>query len=147
MARAFMTGHHLDRLTRLLSASTSRRGALSALGALAAARLRPARAAQIQLPACSAEGSVCTQIKGCCSGLVCATSYMNPAYGVCVTGEGNMLPVSDSIVVPSSDGIEVELAQDVADAAAAATTAESTLATEETERQARIDAKRAKRDT
>jgi hypothetical protein len=141
-----MTDHQLDRIARLLSSAGSRRRALAALGALALARVTPASAAtQIEIAACGEAGAVCTQIKGCCEGLVCATSYTNPAYGVCVTGEGDMLAVSDDVVVPGAEGIEEELAQEVTDAAAdataGATEAESILAARDTEIQARKTAR------
>src|SRR3954470_21173161 len=118
-----------DRLARLLSGSPSRRQALAALAALAATRLRPARAAEIATAACGASGAVCTALKGCCSGLVCATSTINPTYGVCVSGEGDLLPVSNDLIVPGSAGITDELAQEVSDAAADSTRARSTRKT------------------
>jgi len=142
-----MTDEQFDRLTRVLSGSRSRRQALATLGALAAARLHATHAAQIQIAACGEAGAVCIPIKGCCEGLVCATSTINPAYGVCVTGEGGMLPVSDSLVVPTGTGIQEELAQEVSAAAADATAAQSAVSTEATDHQAQIDAKRAKKDT
>ena len=143
-----MHEHQFDRVARLLSSAGSRRQALAALGALALARAHPASAAsQIETAACGEAGAVCTQIKGCCSGLVCATSYANPAYGVCVTGEGDMLPVSDDIVVPGSEGVEDELAQEVTDAAAAATEAESALAAQDAAIQSRKDARDTREST
>ena len=143
-----MTDRDFDRLARLLAGASSRRQALATLGALAAARLHPTRAAtQIEIPACGEAGAVCTLIKGCCTGLVCATSTVNPAFGVCVAGEGGMLPVSDSILVPTADGITEELAQAVSEATGDATAAQSAQTTAEAERQAQIDAKRAKKDS
>jgi hypothetical protein len=69
--RISMTDHPIDRLARILAGSRSRRQALAALGALAAARLQPTDvAAQIEIAACGESGAVCTQLKGCCSGLV-----------------------------------------------------------------------------
>src|SRR5215212_4328319 len=147
LPRATMTDEQFDRLTRVLSGSRSRRQALATLGALAAARLHATHAAQIQIAACGEAGAVCIPIKGCCEGLVCATSTINPAYGVCVTGEGGMLPVSDSLVVPTGTGIQEELAQEVSAAAADATAAQSAVSTEATDHQAQIDARRAKKDT
>src|SRR5215213_10551934 len=136
-----MTDRDFDRLARLLAGASSRRQALATLGALAAARLHPTQAAtQIEIPACGEAGAVCIPIKGCCEGLVCATSTINPAYGVCVTGEGGMLPVSDSLVVPTGTGIQEELAQEVSAAAADATAAQSAVSTEATDHQAQIDA-------
>jgi hypothetical protein len=139
-----MTDSSFDRFTRLLAGPRSRRQTLAALGALAAARLQPAFAAtQIEIPACGAAGAVCTPIAGCCSGLVCATSTVNPAYGVCVTGEGDMLPVTDDLVVPGSEGITEELAGQASEAAADASSAESILAAQEAE----IQSRRTARDT
>jgi hypothetical protein len=113
-----MTDHPFDRIARTLSSAASRRQALAALGALALARAHPASAAsQIEISACGEAGAVCTPLKGCCSGLVCATSAINPAYGVCVSGEGELLPVSDDLVVPGAEGIEAALAQQVSEAA------------------------------
>ena len=137
-----MTDSSFDRITRLLAGSRSRRQMLAALGALAAARLRPAHAAsQIEIPACGEAGAVCTPIAGCCSGLVCATSTLNPAYGVCVTGEGDMLPVTNDLVVPGSEGITEELAGQASEAAADATEGESLLAAQEAEIQSRRTAR------
>jgi hypothetical protein len=117
-----MTDHPLDRIVRALSSVGSRRQALAALGALALARAHPASAAsQIEISACGEAGAVCTPLKGCCSGLVCATSAINPAYGVCVSGEGELLPVSDDLVVPGAEGIEAALAQQVSAAATGTT--------------------------
>src|SRR5215212_4497567 len=125
--RAPMTDSPFNRVTRLFAESRSRRQTLAALGALAAVRLHPVHATQIEVGACGESGAVCTELKGCCSGLVCATSTINPTYGVCVTGEGDMLPVSDDLVVPGSAGIEDELAQQVSDAAAGANNTRSSL--------------------
>lgn len=142
-----MTDSPFDRFTRLLAGSRSRRQALAVLGALAAARLQPAHAAQLELAACGEAGAVCTPLLGCCSGLVCATSTVNPSYGVCITGEGEMLPVTDGLVVPGSEGITEELAGQSSDAAADASSAESILAAQEAEIQSRRTARRTARGT
>ena len=97
-----MTDHPFDRLARRLSGITSRRQVLAALGALAAARLQPTQAAQLAVTTCGVEGAVCTHLKGCCEGLVCTTSHINPSYGVCIAGEGEHLAVTTQLVVPSS---------------------------------------------
>jgi hypothetical protein len=68
---------------------------------------------------------------------------MNPAYGVCVTGSGGMLPVTTSVVTPSSEGIETALAQEVAAAEAVPTTVTDPQA----ERQVQIDARRSKKSS
>jgi hypothetical protein len=136
-----MTDHPFDRIARLLSRAGSRRQALAVLAALPLARARPAFAAsQIETAACGEAGAVCTQLMGCCSGMVCATSYTNPAYGVCVAGEGDMLPVSDDIVVPGAEGIADELALEVTDAGAS--DADSVLAAQDAE----IESRKAARD-
>jgi hypothetical protein len=122
-----MMDAHFDRWTRLLTRAGSRRQALAVFGALAAARLRRADAEQIEVAACGEVGAVCTALAGCCEGLVCATSTVNPTYGVCVTGEGDIVAVTDDLVVPGSEGIEDELAAQVSDAAAEASDARSTL--------------------
>ena len=143
-----MDGHVFDRIARTLSTSTSRRRTFAALGAILLGRALTAQAAtQIQVPACGAAGAVCTLMHGCCSGLTCATSGLNPAYGVCVTGSGGMAQVSDHIVVPKSEGLETELAQEVTEAKAASDAAIAAATTEETERQTRIDTRRATKDT
>src|SRR5215212_678407 len=114
-----MTDHPFDRLARLLSGSRSRRQALAALGALVAARLHPAQAAsQLEGAGCGVAGAVCTMIKGCCDGLVCATSMINPNYGVCISGEGEQVAVTTQLVVPQSDGVMAQLAAELAEAEA-----------------------------
>jgi hypothetical protein len=143
-----MTDYHFDRIARILSSAGSRRQTLAALAALALTRpISASAASQIETAACGEAGAVCTQVKGCCSGLVCATSTINTTYGVCVTGEGEMLPVSDDIVVPGAEGITDELAQEVTDASAGATDAESALDARATEMQSRQDARRTRIQT
>src|SRR5215213_6937176 len=146
--RAPMNEDHFDRITRRLSGAFTRRGMVAGISGVLLTRATPASAAsQIETAACGEAGAVCTQIKGCCSGLVCATSYTNPAYGVCVTGEGDMLAVSDDIVVPGAEGITDELTQEVTDASAAATDAESALDARATEMQSRQDTQRTRIQT
>jgi hypothetical protein len=141
-----MNDQQFDQIVRMFSRVLSRRSVLVGAGGAFLARSRPAKAAsQIETAACGEAGAVCTQIKGCCSGLVCATSYTNPAYGVCVTGEGDMLAVSDDIVVPGAEGVTDELAQLVT--GATGTDAETVLAEQEAEIQARKDARRLRNNT
>jgi hypothetical protein len=64
-----------------------------------------------------------------------------------VTGEGEMLPVSDDIVVPGAEGITDELAQEVTDASAGATDAASVLDERATAAQTRKDTRRTKVQT
>src|SRR5215213_5777747 len=119
LARTAMTDHPFDHITRRLAGTTSRRQALAALGALAVARLHPVHAAaQSELAGCGAAGAVCTMIKGCCDGLVCATSTINPNYGVCISGEGEQVAVTSQLVVPGSGGVMAQLAAELAEAEA-----------------------------
>jgi hypothetical protein len=137
-----MTDHPFDRLARLLAGTTSRRQTLAALGALAAARVQPTQAAsQLQVATCGATGAVCTHLKGCCEGLVCATSHINPNYGVCIAGEGDHLAVTTQLVVPGDDAVvttlTAELAETEEDGAAAAEVLEARQAAKDTRRSTR----------
>jgi hypothetical protein len=148
-----MTDHPFDRLARLLSGSRSRRQALAVLGALVAARLHRAQAsAQSELAGCGAAGAVCTMSKGCCDGLVCATSMINPNYGVCISGEGDQVAVTSQLVVPESDGVMAQLAAELAEAEAdgveGAQVIEARQSAQDTRRskhRTRKDAKRSKK--
>jgi hypothetical protein len=145
-----MNDDQFDRIARLFSRVVTRRGLVAGVGGAVAARSRLARAAsQLETAACGEAGAVCTDLMGCCTGMVCATSFTNPAYGVCVAGEGDMLPVSDSIVVPGADGITDELAQDVSDATSAADSTPTTdpSLTQGADIQARRAAKRTTNNT
>jgi hypothetical protein len=143
-----MNEDQFDRIARRLSGPLTRRGIVVGIGSVLLSRAIPASAAsQIETAACGEAGAVCTQVKGCCSGLVCATSTINTTYGVCVTGEGEMLPVSDDIVVPGSEGITDELAQEVTDASTGATDAASILDERATAAQTRKDTRRTKVQT
>jgi hypothetical protein len=145
--------HPLDRLARLLSGSRSRRQALASLGALVATRLHPTLAAsQLEVAGCGAAGAVCTMIKGCCDGLVCATSMINPNYGVCISGEGDQVAVTSQLVVPESDGVMAQLAAELAEAEAdgveGAQVIEARQSAQDTRRskhRTRKDAKRSKK--
>jgi hypothetical protein len=139
-----MTDHPFDRLTRRLSGTRSRRQALAALGALAAARLQPTQAAtQLQAATCGAAGAVCTHLKGCCEGLVCATSHINPNYGVCIAGEGEHLAVTTQLVVPGDDAVVTTLTAELAETEEAGAAAAEVLEA----RQAAKDDRRSKRRT
>src|SRR3954467_7652470 len=101
-----------DTLTRRLVGSGSRRAFVAAVGAALFTRsAAKAAAPAAQVPAaCGAAGDVCTMALGCCDGMTCATSYMNPSYGVCVSGgSGGMMPVADSVISPESDGVDSQL--------------------------------------
>ena len=97
-----MDEHRFDRLTRAFARTGSRRSLLAAAGGLVAVTFRSAGAAQLYPDTCAAAGEVCTLLFGCCDGLTCATSMINPSYGVCATGgDGGMVAVSTQLVVPS----------------------------------------------
>jgi len=138
----------LDRLARWLSGSRSRRQVLAALGALAAARLHPNQAATLrEVATCGAASAVCTMIKGCCSGLVCATSHINPNYGVCIPGEGEHLTVTTQLVVPGDDAIVTTLTAELAETEEAAAAAETVLTEQEAAKDSRRSARRSRQDT
>ena len=103
-----MDARNFDTLTRRFAQPGSRRAFVAAIGAALFAHTAKAAAPAAQVPAaCGAAGDVCTMALGCCDGMTCATSYMNPSYGVCVSGgSGGMMPVADSVISPEGDGIE-----------------------------------------
>jgi hypothetical protein len=138
-----MTDRPFDCLARFLSGTTSRCQTLAALGALAAARRQSTQAAtQLDVAICGAAGAVCTPLKGCCAGLVCATSHINPNYGVCIPGEGEHLAVTTRLVVPASAGVVEQLA------ALALTEEDGVAAAEVLEaRQTAKDTRRSRKDT
>jgi hypothetical protein len=156
-----MHGKTFDRLTRSLSRHVDRRRMLAIAGTLATLRAAPARAAQITPPACGEANAVCTTLAGCCDGLVCVTSAINTNYGVCVTGEGEMISGGTTLISPFSETAAEEAAAIAADAPAASTTSTTTETTPEerraaqqarredrrTDQQARQDARQTKRRT
>jgi hypothetical protein len=86
-----MTDRPFDCFARFFSGTTSRRQVLAALGALAVARPQSTQATtQLEVATCGEEGAVCTCLKGSCAGLVCATSHINPNYGVCIAERGRV---------------------------------------------------------
>ena len=102
-----------------------------ALATLVVVRLRsvPTHAAQKKVPACRAEGEVCTHLVGCCARLVCATSHINTNYGVCIPGDGDHLTVTDQLVVPAREGLTAELSVTLTDTEADAAAAAEIVAT------------------
>ena len=145
----------VDRLRHRLSRLSTRRRLVATLGTLAVMRATPTQvASQIAVPACRAEGAVCTHLMGCCTGLVCATSHINTTYGVCIPGEGEHIAVTTHLVVPDADGVVTELAAGLVEAQAAAAAATALIAEEEaavlarrTTRRTNNDARRLKRRT
>jgi hypothetical protein len=142
-----MTDHPFDRLARRLSGITSRRQVLAALGALAAARLQPTQAAQLAVTTCGAAGAVCTHLKGCCEGLVCATSHINPNYGVCIAGEGEHLAVTTQLVVPGDEAVVTTLTAELAETEEAGTAAAEVLEARQTAKDTRRSTRRSRNDT
>jgi hypothetical protein len=132
-----------DQLVRRFAKSHSRRGLLAAAGAFLALRPRLAGANQLLPAACAQTGQVCTLHYGCCSGLTCATSAINPSYGVCIPGAGGMITTGTSLVVPF-DGSDPAQAQAVADSLTTTTT--STTTTTVDDREAEREALEAQRD-
>jgi hypothetical protein len=145
-----MESERFDRIVRLFARGGSRRRLLAAAGALLALPSRRVWAAQAPA-SCAATGDVCTMLLGCCSGLTCATSAINPSYGVCVPGEGGMVTTGTSLVLPFAED-DAEAAQAVVDAAASSTdpTAAAELEAErdaqEAERETRIAEKKAQKE-
>ena len=128
-----------DRLAQVFAALSSRRGLLAAIVLLPI--MLPRRAlAQLTTVTCGSAGDACTMLLGCCNGLTCVSSALNPTYGVCATGEGGMITVGTSLMVPGSDEA-AELA------AAMATEVESAEPVDlQAERQAQLQERRAKKD-
>ena len=142
-----MTDHPFDRLARRLSRTTSRREALAALGALAAARLHSTQAAQLAVTTCGAAGAVCTHLKGCCEGLVCATSHINPNYGVCIAGEGGHVAVTTQLVVPGDDAIVTTLTAELAETEEDGAAAAEVIEARQTAKDSRRSTRRSRNDT
>ena len=142
-----MNGRRFDKLVRTFATTGSRRGFLAAVGGLAALRTHRTHAANQAPPPCGATGDVCTMLLGCCAGLTCATSAINPSYGVCVPGEGEMTTAGTALVVPF-DGDDAAAAQTVTETATS--TASSTtdpIADQQAELQARRDEQQLRRST
>ena len=139
-----MNRTQVHRLIHILSRLTSRRRIFAALSAFSVFRAGAFGAAgQIEVPACNAEGDICTHLSGCCTGLICTTSAINPNYGVCIPGEGDHAAVTTAIVAPFSDGITAEMAAGLVEAQAAEAEAVALVA----EQQAAEDARRTKHRT
>ena len=136
-----MNSTRFDQIVRTFAAIGSRRGFLAALGGLAALTSQRARANQAP-PSCGSTGDVCTMLLGCCAGLTCATSAINPSYGVCVPGEGAMTTSGTALVLPF-DGDDAAAAQTVVDST---TTTDTTTTTLE-DRQAEIEARKAEKQS
>jgi hypothetical protein len=121
---------------------------LAALGALAAARRQPTQdATQLDVATCGEKGAVGTLSRGCCEGLVCATSHINPNYGVCIVGEGEHLAVSTQLVVPEADAVVTTLTVELAETEEAAAAAETVLAEQEAAQDSRRSTRRSRMDT
>jgi hypothetical protein len=140
-----MDGTQFDRILCTLSGRATRRR-LVAVSLLAPLRERPVRA-QLDAPACRAEGDVCTHLTGCCDALVCATSAINPNYGVCIPGEGDHVAVTTQIVTPFREGIVTELGAGLVEAEAAEVEAVALIAEQEAAEDARRTTRRTRKDT
>jgi hypothetical protein len=135
-----------DRIGRGLSAVTSRRGVLAALGTVFAVIPRHTRA-QRQAPTCGAEGEVCTHLAGCCAGLVCATSMINTTYGICIPGEGDVAAVTRALVTPGDADMVAALGEELVDREEEAVLAEELLDQRTARIEERQERQRAKKQT
>lgn len=135
-----MNASNFDQFTRAFGRPASRRGLLALAGGFMALRRHQGDAAQLSPDSCASTGEVCTLLYGCCSGLSCATSAINPSYGVCVPGDGGTVSTGTALVVPSNGG----------DAAAAPVTTDTSTSTTTTdpqaEREQKIAEKKSRRD-
>jgi hypothetical protein len=135
-----MNGRDVSPLTRWLRGLFSRRILIRILLFIPAFFPRSGYGAQISQLSCGVAGDVCTLLHGCCDGLTCATSRINTAYGICVTGSGGTMAVTDSVIAPAASGTAERIAELAADADS---TDEDTGATDATvERSARRQEKK-----
>jgi hypothetical protein len=141
-----MTTTVFERLVCALYRLASRRHLIGGAAALSLVRVTPIQATQLEVPACSPEGEVCTHLMGCCDGLVCATSAINPNYGVCIPGEGGHRAVTTQIVTPFSDDILPQMAAELVEADAAAAEAATLLEQRATAKDTRRAARRTRKD-
>jgi len=142
-----MTRSQLDHIARTLCVLISRRSLVATSGALLALKRGSTNAAsQLQPPSCSAQGAVCTMNHGCCDGLVCATSVINPNYGVCISGEGEQVAVTSQLVVPASDGVMAQLAAELAETATDGATADQAVAAQQSAQDTRRSKHRTRKD-
>jgi hypothetical protein len=135
-----MNASNFDRFTRAFAQPASRRGLLAFAGGVLALRRQQTDAAQLSPDSCASTGEVCTLLYGCCSGLSCATSAINPSYGVCIPGDGGTVSTGTSLVVPFDEG-DGTAAQPAVDDTSTTTTTDP-----QAEREQRIAEKKARRD-
>jgi hypothetical protein len=147
-----MDERRFDRLSRTLARTGTRRTlAAAAFGGFAAFVARRAGAAQLVPATCAAQGQVCTLLYGCCEGLTCATSMINPSYGVCAPGgSGGMVAVSTQLVVPSNGSATTDTSTTTTTTTTTPTlpdpTATSTTSTTTSTTDAEKEARQAERD-
>jgi hypothetical protein len=79
--------------------------------------------------------------------VVCATSHINPNYGVCIPGEGEHLAVTTQLVVPASDGVVAQLAAELAETEEAGAAAVDVLEARQTAKDDRRTKRRSRQDT
>ncbi len=135
-----MNASNFDQFTRAFGRPASRRGLLALAGGFMALRRYQADAAQLSPGSCASTGEVCTLHFGCCSGLSCASSAINPSYGVCVPGDGGAVSTGTALVVPFDES-DAAAAQPATDTSTAATTTDP-----QAEREQRIAEKKTRRD-
>jgi len=137
-----MDGFNFDEFSRFFARGSSRRGVLALVGAALALRKNSALGAQLGPATCGVSGDACTLLIGCCDGLTCATSTINPSYGVCVPGDGGMVAVGPSLISPFSEGILEDIG-----ATTASQPTGTTATDQDAERDARIAAKKSRKDS
>jgi hypothetical protein len=136
-----MNASNFDRFTRAFARPASRRGVLAVAGGFLALRRSESDAAQLSPDSCASTGEVCTLLYGCCSGLSCATSAINPSYGVCIPGDGGTVSTGTALVVPFDEGDSTAAQPTVDD------TSTSTTTDPQAEREQQIAERKARRDT
>ncbi|MFN8592924.1 MAG: hypothetical protein U0031_15820 [Thermomicrobiales bacterium] len=138
-----MRDRQFDAFVRSFGASGNRRQIIAVVvGGLFALQRVTTEAAQPGPASCAAEGDVCTLLYGCCEGLTCATSAINPSYGVCVPGSGGMVTTGTALVLPFDEGDGTTTQTQTT-----TTTTTSTTSTTDpkAERQAQLQEKRTRR--
>lgn len=139
-----MRDRQFDTFVRSFGTSGNRRHMIAAVvGGLFAFRGAAGKAAQPGPASCAAEGDVCTLLYGCCEGLTCATSAINPSYGVCIPGDGGMVTTGTALVLPFDEGDGT--ATQTQTTTTTTTTSTTSTTDPQAERQAKLQEKRTRR--
>src|SRR5687768_9502606 len=118
-----MDDTELDRLARAFGKTVRRRWLLALIGAVTSMLgPRAAKGSQLGPATCGKKGAACTLLSGCCDGLTCATSAINPSFGICVPGDGGMVSTGTTLISPFSETAVDEVSALVETASTAPTT-------------------------